>query len=82
MRLVARYDSKQTRDIVLQTGMEKGAAAGYDKIESMLAKQPSVTLTSRDFRRAQTSRLAGLDGTRRFASGSDRTDYRARASKT
>jgi uncharacterized protein YndB with AHSA1/START domain len=36
MRLVARYDSKQTRDIVLQSGMETGAAAGYDKIEEML----------------------------------------------
>ena len=39
MRLVAKYDSKQTRDIVLQSGMEKGAAAGYDQIDRMLAQR-------------------------------------------
>jgi uncharacterized protein YndB with AHSA1/START domain len=37
MHLLARYDSKQTRDIVLSTGMERGAAASYDEIERMLA---------------------------------------------
>jgi uncharacterized protein YndB with AHSA1/START domain len=37
MELVARYDSKQTRDIVLGSGMEHGAAASYNKIDDMLA---------------------------------------------
>jgi uncharacterized protein YndB with AHSA1/START domain len=37
MHCLVRYDSKETRDIVLQSGMEVGAAASYDKIERMLA---------------------------------------------
>lgn len=37
MQLVARYDSKATRDIVLSSGMEHGAASSYDEIERMLA---------------------------------------------
>ena len=39
VRILVRYDSKETRDIVLQSGMESGAAAGYDMIEEMLAKR-------------------------------------------
>src|SRR5262245_56068898 len=39
MGLVAKYDTKQTRDFVLQSGMEKGAAAGYDRIERLLAER-------------------------------------------
>lgn len=42
MRLVARYDSKQTRDNVLKSGMESGAAAGYDRIDEMLRKRLSI----------------------------------------
>ncbi len=45
MRLVAKYDTKETRDIVLGTGMEQGAAAGYDKIEEMLGEHTHVTIT-------------------------------------
>ena len=33
---VVRYDSKETRDMVLGSGMESGAAAGYDQIDQML----------------------------------------------
>ena len=39
MKCLVRYDSKQTRDIVLQSGMEHGAGASYDKIEEMLAER-------------------------------------------
>ena len=39
MHCLVRYDSKQTRDIVIQTGMEKGAASSYDEIERMLAQR-------------------------------------------
>lgn len=38
MHCLVRYDSKQTRDIVIQTGMETGAAASYDEIARMLAR--------------------------------------------
>jgi uncharacterized protein YndB with AHSA1/START domain len=37
MNVLCRYDSKETRDIVLSTGMEHGAAASYDAIERMLS---------------------------------------------
>ncbi len=37
MHCLCRYDSKQTRDIVLSTGMEHGAASSYDEIERMMA---------------------------------------------
>lgn len=37
MKVLCRYDSKQTRDIVLSTGMEHGAAASYDEVERMLS---------------------------------------------
>lgn len=33
---VVRYDSKETRDVVLGTGMEHGVASGYDQIDRML----------------------------------------------
>jgi uncharacterized protein YndB with AHSA1/START domain len=35
MNLTARYDSQATRDMVLQSGMEKGAAIGYDRLEEI-----------------------------------------------
>ncbi|HJU73557.1 MAG TPA: SRPBCC family protein [Gemmatimonadaceae bacterium] len=33
--LTARYDSQATRDMVLQSGMEKGAAISYDRLEEV-----------------------------------------------
>jgi len=36
---VVRYDTKQTRDMVLQSGMESGAEAGYAQIDRMLEAQ-------------------------------------------
>jgi len=45
MHCLVRYDSKQTRDIVLSTGMDKGAAASYDEIERMLEPLSRLTLT-------------------------------------
>lgn len=39
MHCLVRYDSKETRDIVLSTGMEHGAAASYDAIDRLLASR-------------------------------------------
>lgn len=36
---VIRYDSKETRDIVLASGMESGVASGYDRIDELLDAQ-------------------------------------------
>jgi len=36
---VVRYDSKQTRDVVLGSGMERGVASGYDRIDDLLEVQ-------------------------------------------
>jgi uncharacterized protein YndB with AHSA1/START domain len=35
MTLTAKYDSLATRDMVLQSGMEKGAAISYDRLEEI-----------------------------------------------
>jgi uncharacterized protein YndB with AHSA1/START domain len=35
LTLTAQYDSPATRDIVLQSGMEKGAAISYDRLEEI-----------------------------------------------
>ena len=35
LTVTARYDSRATRDMVLQTGMEKGAAISYDRLEEV-----------------------------------------------
>jgi len=35
MTLTAEYDSLATRDMVLKSGMEKGAALGYDRLEEV-----------------------------------------------
>lgn len=35
LTLTARYESKETRDFVLSTGMEKGAALSYDRLEEV-----------------------------------------------
>ncbi len=34
---ISRYDSRETRDMVVQTGMEEGAALSYDRMEDLLA---------------------------------------------
>ena len=36
---VVRYDTKETRDAVLQSGMESGVESGYDQIDRMLETQ-------------------------------------------
>ncbi len=33
-----RYDSRATRDTVLQSGMERGVAASYDRLEALLPR--------------------------------------------
>ena len=38
LTVTARYPSKEVRDFVLSTGMEKGAAASYDRLEEVAAK--------------------------------------------
>jgi uncharacterized protein YndB with AHSA1/START domain len=45
VRILCTYDSKETRDIVIGSGMEHGAAAGYDKIEEMLGALAQITVT-------------------------------------
>lgn len=36
LTVTARYDSRATRDMVLGTGMEKGAAISYDRLEDVV----------------------------------------------
>jgi uncharacterized protein YndB with AHSA1/START domain len=36
---VVRYDTKETRDVVLGSGMERGVASGYEQIDRMLDAQ-------------------------------------------
>jgi len=36
-----RYESRTARDLVLSSGMERGAAASYDKLEQVLESQAS-----------------------------------------
>lgn len=36
MSVTARYDSKDVRDIVISSGMEKGAAISYDRLEDLV----------------------------------------------
>jgi uncharacterized protein YndB with AHSA1/START domain len=36
---VVRYDTKETRDVVLGSGMEHGVASGYDQIDRMIEAQ-------------------------------------------
>ena len=35
LTVTARYDSRETRDMVIGTGMEKGAAISYDRLEDI-----------------------------------------------
>lgn len=37
LTITVRYDSKEARDAVLQSPMESGVAAGFDKLEEVLA---------------------------------------------
>ena len=36
MRALCRYDSKETRDAVIASGMESGMNASYDAIDALL----------------------------------------------
>lgn len=36
------YDSKETRDFVLKTGMSTGVSDAYDKLEALLATMPAA----------------------------------------
>jgi uncharacterized protein YndB with AHSA1/START domain len=36
LTVTARYDSRETRDMVIGTGMEKGAAISYDRLEDLV----------------------------------------------
>ena len=36
LTMTARYDSKASRDTVIGTGMEKGAAISYDRLDDLL----------------------------------------------
>jgi uncharacterized protein YndB with AHSA1/START domain len=38
LTLTARYPSRDVRDMVLKTGMEKGAAISYDRLEEVAAR--------------------------------------------
>ncbi len=38
LSLTMRYDSKEIRDKILKSGMERGVAVSYDRLEEMLAK--------------------------------------------
>jgi hypothetical protein len=42
LTLTVLYPSKEARDMALQTGMEKGVAAGYDRLDQMLAERQNV----------------------------------------
>ncbi len=47
-----RYDSKQARDSVLASGMERGVAVSYDRLEKILAARG--TFANRGGRRDKT----------------------------
>ena len=38
MSVTARYESKAVRDMVMSTGMDKGAAISYDRLEDLVIK--------------------------------------------
>ena len=39
LTLTVRYQSRETRDAVLKSGMESGVAVSYDRLEELLATQ-------------------------------------------
>jgi len=41
IRIVILYESKEARDIATRSGMEKGMAAGYDRLETVLSAVPA-----------------------------------------
>jgi uncharacterized protein YndB with AHSA1/START domain len=41
LTLTSRFDSRETRDGVLKSGMEKGVTVSYDRLEQLLASQES-----------------------------------------
>lgn len=41
VRLVVSYESKEARDIAGKSGMERGMAAGYDRLEGLLLSLPA-----------------------------------------
>jgi uncharacterized protein YndB with AHSA1/START domain len=41
LTVTARYDSRATRDMVIGTGMEKGAAISYDRLEDLVRRLQS-----------------------------------------
>ena len=47
MTMTVRYDSKEARDGVLKSDMEKGAGESYDRLAALLATQAQA-----DVRRA------------------------------
>jgi uncharacterized protein YndB with AHSA1/START domain len=38
-----RYESREARDAVIKSGMEKGVAASYDRLDDVLAAVPQAT---------------------------------------
>lgn len=55
MRCVVLHDSQESRDAHLNSGMESGAAAGYDMIEQLLSERLSAQGRSREQARAADS---------------------------
>jgi uncharacterized protein YndB with AHSA1/START domain len=41
LTLTVRYESREARDAVLKSPMESGVAAGFDKLEELLASTPA-----------------------------------------
>jgi uncharacterized protein YndB with AHSA1/START domain len=44
LTLTSRFDSRETRDGVLKSGMEKGVTVSYDRLEQLLASQASAAM--------------------------------------
>jgi uncharacterized protein YndB with AHSA1/START domain len=42
LTLTLRFDTRETRDAVLKSGMESGVAVSYDRLEQLLASQGSA----------------------------------------
>lgn len=42
LTLTARYPSLEVRDFVMSTGMERGAALSYDRLEDLVARLQQV----------------------------------------
>jgi uncharacterized protein YndB with AHSA1/START domain len=42
LTLTVRYESREARDAVLKSPMESGVAAGFDKLEELLASTPAL----------------------------------------